>query len=192
MALRVSHLCASWFQPNSKLEAGKLSLTNAPTDSILVFEELLMHTGKYIGWLVLLAMLAGCTSYPFDKNLRDDARPFSMTQVQANPKTTRGSTVIWGGRIIRTINGTNGGEIYVLQLPLNRRERPGSDDTASGGRFIAVSSEFLDPAVYAPGRLISMAGQLEGVRDQFVANVLYAFPVVRIKQSHLWTSPAKG
>ncbi len=147
-----------------------------------------MHIGKYIGSILLIAMLAGCVSYPFDKSLRDQARPFSMTQVQANPKTTRGATVIWGGRIIRTINGTNGGQIYVLQLPLNRNERPINDDTAAGGRFIATSPEFLDPAAYPPGRLITVAGQLDGVRDQYLDNILYAYPVVLIRQSHRWTS----
>lgn len=147
-----------------------------------------MRSGKYIGSALLLAMLAGCASYPFDKSLRDQAKPYSMSQVQTNPKTTRGATVIWGGRIIKTINGTNGGEVYVLQLPLNRREQPTSDDTKSGGRFIAVSPEFLDPAAYPPGRLITVAGQLDGVRDRYVDNLLYAYPVVQIRQSHRWAS----
>ncbi|HUA66778.1 MAG TPA: Slp family lipoprotein [Alphaproteobacteria bacterium] len=147
-----------------------------------------MNAVKYIGTVMLFAMLAGCASYPFDKNLRDQAKPYSINQVQANPKTTRGATVIWGGRIIRTINGTNGGEIYVLQLPLNRNERPAGDNTAAGGRFIAISPEFLDPAAYPPGKLITVAGQLDGVRDQFLDNILYAYPVVLIRQSHQWAS----
>lgn len=147
-----------------------------------------MHTGKYIGSILLIAMLTGCVSYPFDKDLRDQAKPYSMSQVQANPKTTRGATVIWGGRIIRTLNSTNGGEIYVLRLPLNRNEQPTSDDTRSSGRFIAVSPGFLDPAAYPPGRLITVAGQLDGVRDQYLDNLLYAYPVVQIRQSHLWAS----
>ena len=146
-----------------------------------------MRTGKHIGWIMLLAMLAGCAS-PFDKKLRDQAKPFSMSQVQANPKTTLGATVILGGRIISTMNGTNGGEIYVLQLPLNRRDRPANNDALSGGRFIAVSSEFLDPAAYPPGQLITVAGQLDGVRDRFLDNVLYAYPVVLINQAHRWAS----
>ena len=146
-----------------------------------------MHIGKYIGPITLLAILAGCTSYPFDNNLRNQAKPFSIAQVQANPKTTRGATVIWGGRIIRTVNGTNGGEIYVLQLPLNRKDRPGNDNSAATGRFIAVSPQFLDPAAYPPGRLITVAGQLDGVRDRFLDNVLYAYPAIRMTQTHLWT-----
>lgn len=150
-----------------------------------------MHMGKCIAVVVLLALLSGCSSYPIEKSLRGQAQPLTYTQVVANPKSTRGATVIWGGRIIETINNASGGEIYVLQLPLSRREKPADDDSLSNGRFIVVSSKLLDPMTYARGRLITVAGQLGGVRNERLQSALYRYPMVDIQQTHLWSNPPK-
>lgn len=146
-----------------------------------------MRMGKFIALVVGLAVLSGCASYPFSENLRNQAVPLNLTQVKANPQTTRGVMVIWGGRIINTINTTNGGEIYVLELPLGHKERPNADYTASTGRFIALSPEFLDPAVYARGRLVTIAGRTQGVRNQRLQTIMYRYPLLKVQQIHLWT-----
>ncbi|HEY1787818.1 MAG TPA: Slp family lipoprotein, partial [Verrucomicrobiae bacterium] len=150
-----------------------------------------MRIGKYVA-VALLAVLSGCASYPIAKDLREQAQPLSLTQVTANPKTTSGAIVIWGGRIIQTVNNTNGGEIYVIQRPLNRKEKPANDDTTEGGRFIIVSREFLNPATYPQGRLVTAAGQLVGVRNERLQNILYLYPVLNAEQIHVWTNPPKN
>jgi starvation-inducible outer membrane lipoprotein len=71
--------------------------------------------GKYVAVVLLFAVLSGCASNPIAKDLQNEAKPLSLSQVTANPKTTRGDLVIWGGRIIKTMGNTNGGEIYVLE-----------------------------------------------------------------------------
>lgn len=150
-----------------------------------------MCMGKYVTAVFLLALLSGCVSNPISGDLRRQAQPLNYTQVAANPKTTAGTIVIWGGRIIDTVNSTNGGEIYVLQLPLNRRGRPANNDGLTQGRFIAFSRELLSPRTYPPGSLITVAGQLGGVRNERLQNVLFRYPLVEIKQTHLWANRAK-
>ena len=132
-----------------------------------------------------LALLSGCAS-PISENLRNQAEPLSLTQVRTNPKSTQGLVVIWGGRIINTTNTASGGEIYVLELPLARNERPNYNDTKSTGRFIVMSPEFLDPAAYPRGHLITVAGQTDGVRNERLQNILYKYPVLNVQQIHLW------
>jgi outer membrane lipoprotein len=147
--------------------------------------------GKYITAVLLVALLSGCASYPIAKNLREQAQPLTLNQVTANPKTTRGTMVVWGGRIIRTVNDTNGSAIYVLQRPLSRKEKPTDDHIFTGGRFIVISRESLDPATYPTGSLITVAGQLSGVRNELLQNTLCAYPMVDIKQVHLWATRQK-
>ena len=146
-----------------------------------------MRVGTFIVLVLGLAALSGCASNPISGKLRNQAQPLTLTQVKVNPQATQGTVVIWGGRIINTINTTNGGEIYVLELPLDRKEMPYPDDTASTGRFIARSPEFLDPAAYPRGYLITVAGRTQGVRNERLQNVLYRYPVLDVQQIHLWT-----
>ncbi|HTV39013.1 MAG TPA: Slp family lipoprotein [Candidatus Sulfotelmatobacter sp.] len=146
--------------------------------------------GEFIAFMLGLAVLSGCAS-PISENLRNQAVPLTLLQAKANPQSTRGAVVIWGGRIISTANTTNGGEIYVLELPLGRRENPNSDDNTSTGRFIALSPEFLDPAAYPRGHLITVAGPLQGVRNERLQGIYYRYPVVSIEQIHLWTQRSR-
>lgn len=151
-----------------------------------------MRMAKYITVVVLSVMVvSGCASNPIAKNLREQSRPLTLNQVTANPKTTSGTIVIWGGRIIETVNNTNGGAIYVLQRPLRRGEKPVNDDIVTGGRFIAVSHEHLDPATFSSGRLITIAGRIIGVRNERVQNAYNLYPVVDVKQTYVWATRPK-
>jgi outer membrane lipoprotein len=151
-----------------------------------------MRMGKYIRVVLLSALLSGCASYPISQNLRNQSQRLSYSQVAANPKSTRGAMVVWGGRIIDTVNDTNGSEAYVLMLPLNRNERPPNlRDGISAARFIMVSGQTLDPATYANGCLITVAGRLDGVRNERLQNVFFRYPVLNIQQIHLWSNPPK-
>lgn len=142
--------------------------------------------------VLIPALFSGCASYPIAKNLRQEAQPLSLIQVKANPQSTRGAVVIWGGRILNTVNSTNGGEIYVLALPLNARGKPCPDDTDSPGRFIAQSPEFLDPATYRPGRCVTVAGSVAGNRTERLQDMMYDYPLLKVEQIHLWAQPTSN
>jgi outer membrane lipoprotein len=145
-----------------------------------------IRLGKQILPLGLLpVLLSGCVTYPIAKNLQDQAKPLTLSQVVADPGACQGTIVIWGGRIIKTVNDVNSSAIYVLELPLGSDGRP-LEYANTSGRFIASSKGFLDPEVYKPGRLITVAGAVAGLESEPVQKTKYNYPVLDIKQIHLW------
>jgi outer membrane lipoprotein len=132
-----------------------------------------------------LAMLSGCATYPVAKNLRQQARSLTLAQVVADPAAHQDTMVIWGGRIIKTVNDAHGGDLYVLKLPLAHNEKPLGAANPSG-RFIARSSGFLDPEIYKRGRLVTVAGNVAGLESQPVQKTNYAYPVITIRQAYVW------
>jgi outer membrane lipoprotein len=144
--------------------------------------------------LTLLCLLgaAGCVSYPISKEFREQAqatKDLSFLTIWQSPETYKGRMVIWGGKILKTINETNGGSIYVLQAPLDDQERPKSTKL-SQGRFIITSSGFLDPEVYRAGAKITIAGELSGTETQNVGKIGYAYPVVMLRDVYFWRPEA--
>ena len=139
-----------------------------------------------LGFVVLFLLMPFGCGYPISKNLRQEAQKnLSFSMVFEDPMAYKGTIVIWGGKIIKTLNRKQGTEILVLQIPLNWRERPEEDDS-SRGRFIAKSSGYLDAAVYAAGRKITVAGEVVGKEIWPVGEIEYTYPVVTIKEIHLW------
>ena len=134
---------------------------------------------------LLVVVLSGCHTYPISKNLRQQAQVLSLSQVKANPEGTRGAVVIWGGRIINVVNETNGSSIYICSLPLGSNGKPLPHEQ-SPGRFIATSTNFIDPEMFPQHGLITVAGPLDGVWTEQLGNVPYPYPVVDIQETHIW------
>ena len=141
-------------------------------------------------WLVAAALVVslcmiGC-QYPISREYRLQARQdLTVPLVQADPEACKGDTVIWGGKVIQTVNRPDGTELTVLASPLDAGEDPLSD-AYSEGRFIARTSQFLDPEVYARGRRVTLAGQITGTEARPLGGTQYAYPVVEIKQITVW------
>jgi outer membrane lipoprotein len=134
---------------------------------------------------LLLLLSSGC-AYPISKELRQEAKesPSFITILQ-NPTAYVGSMVVWGGSIIQTLNAKEGTDILVLETPLGYEERPEST-RYSRGRFIAKTSGYLDSEIYKPRRKITVAGEITGKETRPLGNTEYTYPVVMIKQIHLW------
>ena len=132
-----------------------------------------------------VAGFSGCATNPISKTLRQQARPVRLAEVQAHPAPYIGSVVIWGGRILQTVNATNGASIYVLKLPLYNDARP-VRSAVSSGRFIAHGTGFIDPEVFKKGRLVTVAGQITGVEQRPLQSIQYTYPVVAIQELHVW------
>ncbi|HUA65682.1 MAG TPA: Slp family lipoprotein [Alphaproteobacteria bacterium] len=144
-----------------------------------------MNAGKCFVSALLLAALSGCSSGPISRDLREQAQQVTFNQVKADPDGTRGTVVIWGGRIIGVANNTNGGSIYILGLPVRGGGKPRSGQP-SPGRFMAVSPGFIDPELFPQGMRITVAGPLDGVWTESLEDVQYTYPVVQFQQVHLW------
>jgi outer membrane lipoprotein len=109
----------------------------------------------------------------------------TFSQVIQNPEAFIGNVVIWGGLIVEISNPSDGGEVTVLQSPLDSDEYPNEEITY--GQFIAKASTFLDPVIYGKGRKITLAGEIIGKKVVPSGVMLYTYPVVSMKEVFLWS-----
>jgi outer membrane lipoprotein len=141
--------------------------------------------GLLIGWLVLMGV--GCAHVISEPVRRQAQPPVPFGELRANPEALKGRTAILGGEILQTYNLREGTRIEVLQRPLSGSATPRLTDT-TGGRFMALCQEYLDPAVYAPGRRITVAGQVLGSYVGKVGEVDYTYPLIACQEIHLFPS----
>jgi outer membrane lipoprotein len=132
-----------------------------------------------------MAALWGCT-HVISSEIRATAREdLSFPMVLADPERYHGETVIWGGVILETLNKPDGTTLVILETPLDWEGAP-RDEEFSRGRFMARTESFLDEAVYRHGRKVTLAGQVAGREVQPVGEVPYGYPVLSIREIHLW------
>ena len=142
--------------------------------------------------LGLVGLLTGCTNTPFNKvALREVDRSITHTQAVTDANNVRNRHVVFGGNIIATRNLPDHSEIVVLAYPLNNVDRP---DTSAAplGRFIVIEPGYLEGANYAPQRLLSVHGYLDGVRQEPLGESLYNYPIIRPYELHLWPAEPEG
>jgi outer membrane lipoprotein len=130
-------------------------------------------------------LIQGCT-YAISPEMADQAdRTLTFQQLQADPDTFKGKIIILGGIIAQTSNTKQGTIIEVVEKPLDYWGKPKRTDK-TGGRFLVVHVGDLDPIVYAPGRVITVAAEIEGTRSKALGEVEYNYPVVVSKELKLW------
>lgn len=135
--------------------------------------------------LILLGVLAlsGCASLPDDLSVPDSQALLPFTE--AGTAQIAQQTVLWGGEIAAVSNLTAGSRVEVVQFRLDSRGRPVKSDE-SGGRFRIETERFVDPAIYAPGRLVTARGTFSARQSDKVGEHPYTFPVLDTDRIHLW------
>src|SRR4030066_542368 len=113
-----------------------------------------------------------------------------LAQALKNPEQHRGATVRWGGAISSVENRRDETWIEIVERPLDTDGRPLTTDK-SAGRLLARVQGFLDPAIFAPKRLGTGAGTLDGNSLRNIGEHPYTYPVVRTGHVYLWPVPAK-
>lgn len=132
----------------------------------------------------LALFVSGCGPV-ISKELRTQiTTDITFRQVCENPDAYKGALVLWGGVIVGAKNVEEGTLIEVLQKPTDRRGRP-KDVDESGGRFLALYDGYLDVAIYAQGRGVTVAGVIKGKRVQPLGDIEYQYPLIAIKEIHL-------
>jgi len=140
--------------------------------------------------LGIVLTITGCAGGPISKSLREEARKdITFRMVAENPEAYRGSLVIWGGEILKVQNTQTGSEMYILETPLEHRQRPKGRHHAEG-RFIARTALFLDPQVYKNGTRVTVAGVIEGSRVEPLGNTQLRYPLLQLDQVAIWPPPA--
>jgi outer membrane lipoprotein len=135
--------------------------------------------------LCLVAIMAGCAT-GISQHARSQVTyhgPFSA--LQADIYGFRGEVVMLGGKVIETQSAQLASEITVLQLPLDGRGRP-QDGDHTEGRYLVRSGQFLDPALYEKGTLVTVVGRLTGGESRFIGSFAYVHPVVEILEIKSW------
>lgn len=137
--------------------------------------------------LLLMAMLiaSGCAHALSDESIKLVDPSLSLKVVKAEPEQFRGKHLLVGGMIANIRNSDAGAEIEIVQFPLKNNYLPNMS-AMSDGRFLAVTPSFADPAVFRPGSLISIVGEVKGEKTQELDEVRYRYPVINIHEMHVW------
>jgi outer membrane lipoprotein len=132
-----------------------------------------------------LLLVGGCAP-PFSRASLDQVdRTVTFNELRSDPERYNGKWVMLAGEIVGTRNTKEGTFIEVLQRPMGRRGQPlDTDDTE--GRFIMSTAKFLDAAVYHRGRLITVIGEVAGLKVQPLGDIEYRYPVVSARELSLW------
>jgi outer membrane lipoprotein len=140
--------------------------------------------------LVAVPLSVGC-SPPFPEELLEKVdKNVPFTALQKDPEKYAGKLLMIGGIIVDTSNLKEGTRIEVLQMTLDGEGRPEpTDDT--GGRFLVMTQQFLDGAVYHRGRSITVVGEVAAPQVIPLGEIAYRYPVIMAKALHLW-SPYLG
>lgn len=133
----------------------------------------------------MLALLVGCASEAPRAISEAPASNISLTQARKDPQAVRGTVVRWGGAIVSVQNRREETWIEIVERPLWPDGQP-RDTDRSEGRFLAHVAGFLDPAVYAKNRLITVAGALDEPETHSIDEFPYRYPVVRVTDVYLW------
>ena len=165
-------------------------IESEPTDGTQAFDGLAAAGANSRAWLMLLAtiVLMGCASSVPQSVRVGPVAKIAVAEVQQAPDQFIGTQVRWGGSIIAVTNREQSTQIEVLSRPLNGDGEP-RPDVAGRGRFIAEISGFVDPAEYQADRLLTIVGQVTGVRTRDVGEYPYPYPVVAVTSRYLWPEP---
>jgi outer membrane lipoprotein len=149
-----------------------------------------MRTELYSAFVVSMAVVslllpAGCAPVISQQTLAEVDQGLSFEQLSRNPEAYKGKVVLLGGDIIGIGNSSERTEITVLQRPLGFRNKPTGEDI-SRGRFIVYVPGFLDPAIYHPGRKITIVGAILGREVRPLGEIEYGYPVIGKKELYLW------
>jgi outer membrane lipoprotein len=134
----------------------------------------------------LTVFTAGCTpTFPSRITERVDTG-ISYRDLMNDPGSYKGKWVMLAGDIVAARTEKDGSTyLEVLQRPADKSGMPRETDE-TGGRFIAVSRQFLDPAVYGRGREITIVGEVIGDSVKPLGAVAYRYPLLEIQAMHLW------
>lgn len=131
-----------------------------------------------------LIFLAGCVHVISDSSLGLVDRTITFNRLRENPQAFIGKYVLLGGVIAAVKKSGEGSHLEVIQYDPDSTEIP-DVSKKSGGRFLAVTSAFLDPFIYKPGLKVSLVGKVTGQKTQLVDREMYSYPVIDIKEIYL-------
>ncbi len=150
---------------------------------------------KNLNWCLVLTLgsMGGCASSPMEipETLQSQIDPtLTFSQVMHHPESSQGKILVLGGEVLSAKRLAEGTRLEVLQLPLDDYQRPVLTRTDSQGRFIAMESAFLDPAMVQANTQVTLVGEVTGTVAGKLDEMDYQFPTVVIKHLYVWKDPS--
>lgn len=139
-------------------------------------------------WLSVLVSLFGCVACGsvISPQVRELVDPqLSYARMAAQPEAYVGKVILVAGTIIEAAHTPAGTRLVLLQYPADSRGRP-LLAAPSGGRFLVLTPEYLETAIYRPGRALTVAGEVQGQRELPVGETVYRYPLLVPREMYLW------
>ena len=133
-----------------------------------------------------LTVAACATAHDAGEGTAGGAPPITFAQVKETTDSFKGQSVVFGGEVLTAKRLKDGTRIEILQLPLDRSSRPGTNLTQSQGRFMAIQRVFLDPATLPYGTRVTVTGEVTGSITMPLDETDYTYPVIDIKNLQVW------
>jgi outer membrane lipoprotein len=93
--------------------------------------------------------------------------------------------------IVKTQNVKKGTLIEVLQKELDYWGRPRRTER-TGGRFIVVHARYLDAMIFAPGRELTIAGEVAYEDQRILGENANDYPVIKSRELKLWPQQSRS
>lgn len=144
---------------------------------------MIRHTALLISMLFASALaLSGCAT-PIETGNAD--RKITPREAAQNSANALNRNVAWGGTIANATNLSNTTQLEVVGYPLGSDNRPKENSTPTG-RFIVVHPGYLETADYAPGRQVTVVGNITETRSGKIGEAHYTYPVISATNLYLW------
>ncbi len=151
-------------------------------------ESSLRRAALLISLSIYIVLWFGCTSSDVVPDSLEPQIDKSLTfdQIIASPDSYRGRTFVVGGEVLKARRLKEGTQIEVLQLPLDRDQRPVNQRSESQGRLLAIDPQSIDPATLRDGTPVTMVAEVTGATTDRVDEADYRYPTMAIKHLHVW------
>lgn len=131
--------------------------------------------------LATMLLLSGCAHVMSEANLKLVDQSIRYADLKANPEALVGKTVLVGGIIAGVESSGDVAMLEVAQLELFKNEVP-NEESRSGGRFLAISTELIDPVIYRTGKLVTIIGEVKGKKILKIDGADYPYPLIAVKE----------
>lgn len=138
---------------------------------------------RNIFYLALILLTACSSTSPLIKTAPPE--DYQLKQVVSDIDYFIDRPVRWGGKVIKVNNDDEYSTIQLVQFPLNSYGKP-MPTKSSQGRFFSQSREFLDPAIFEEGTLVTFAGTVLTAETSKVDKKTLLVPVIAITEFHIW------
>jgi len=138
---------------------------------------------------ILALLLSSCATTAPPALHQKVAQADEIFPAQSSVEQKTGLSVRWGGRIIETLPENGRTCFQIMARPLKRDGRPAADggnDDPHLGRFLACHAGFYDPAIYSPGRDMTVLGKISSHPSVRIGDYDYVLPHVEIDFLYLW------